>query len=124
MARYFIGRSGVTVPIKTTEQRDAIVAPAEGAVIYNTDTDKLNVRTATAWQEVGAAGGESPILSKTMSVDVPASVWTLTHNLNRFPSVTIVDSAGTEVIGDVAYTDANTVTATFGSAFSGVAYIN
>lgn len=55
---------------------------------------------------------------------IPATNWTITHNLNKFPSVTIVDSANTEVVGDVQYTNNNTLTVTFSSAFSGKAYLN
>lgn len=54
----------------------------------------------------------------------PAATWTITHNLNKFPSVTVVDSANTEVIGDVQYTNNTTLTVAFSSAFSGKAYLN
>ncbi len=53
-----------------------------------------------------------------------AASWTITHNRGWYPSVTIVDSAGTEVVGDVDYVDKNTVTVTFRAAFSGKAYLN
>jgi len=53
-----------------------------------------------------------------------SATWTITHNLNCFPSVTIVDSAGTVVIGDVSYTNANTLVVTFVAAFGGKAYLN
>jgi len=53
---------------------------------------------------------------------VAASTWTVQHNLNKRPSVTIVDSAGNLVIGDVQY-DAidplNKLTVTFSTNFSG-----
>jgi hypothetical protein len=54
----------------------------------------------------------------------PAGVWVITHNLNKFPSVTVVDSALSVVIGEVRYIDENTVELTFSGAFSGRAYIN
>jgi hypothetical protein len=54
----------------------------------------------------------------------PASVWHIVHNLNRYPAVSIVDSAGSSVIGDVNYDDANTVTINFAAGFSGKAYLN
>ena len=58
-----------------------------------------------------------------------SNTWTITHNLNRFPSVTVVDSADTIVYGTVVYNSANQLTITFfqgGSAlaFSGKAYLN
>lgn len=55
----------------------------------------------------------------------PASaVWTVSHGLGKFPSVTVIDSAGTEVVGDVVHIDANTTEITFSAAFSGKAYFN
>lgn len=55
---------------------------------------------------------------------VPSSTWIITHNLGRYPSISIVDSAGNEVIGDVQYIDNNTVKISFTVAFSGTAYLN
>jgi hypothetical protein len=54
----------------------------------------------------------------------PSITWAITHNLNKYPSVTIVDSAGTVVEGDVAYSNTNSVVVTFSSTFSGKAYFN
>ena len=58
-----------------------------------------------------------------------SNTWTITHNLNRFPSVTVVYSANTIVHGTVVYNSVNQLTVTFfqaGSAlaFSGKAYLN
>lgn len=54
----------------------------------------------------------------------PAITWTITHGLNKYPSVMVVDSAGTEVIGEIHYVDLNTVQITFSSGFSGKAFCN
>lgn len=55
----------------------------------------------------------------------PASaLWTIAHGMGRRPSVTIVDSAGTVVIGRVKYVDQNTIQLTFSAQFSGTAYLN
>ena len=53
-----------------------------------------------------------------------SATWSINHNLNKYPSVSVVDSAGTYVVGDVAYIDANNLTVSFQSAFSGKAYMN
>lgn len=55
---------------------------------------------------------------------IPSDKWSIAHNLGKFPSVAVVDSAGTEVIGDVQHIDDNNLTITFSSAFSGKAYLN
>lgn len=54
----------------------------------------------------------------------PSSTWNIGHNLSRFPSVTMVDSANTVVIGDVNYTDVNNLVITLSSAFAGKAFLN
>ena len=53
-----------------------------------------------------------------------ATVWNIQHNLNKHPSVTVIDSAGTKVYGDIEYIDNNNVRVTFTSAFAGRAYLN
>jgi hypothetical protein len=55
---------------------------------------------------------------------VAASTWVINHTLNKFPSVSIVDSAGTQVNGQVTYNSTSQITITFSSAFSGEAFLN
>lgn len=55
---------------------------------------------------------------------VALNVWTITHGLNKKPSVTVVDSTDRTVIGQVDYLDNNSLTITFKSAFKGEAYLN
>jgi hypothetical protein len=52
------------------------------------------------------------------------SVWAIPHNLAKYPSVTIIDSNGFTVVGDINYVNVNNVTLTFSESFSGVAYLN
>jgi hypothetical protein len=52
-----------------------------------------------------------------------ATTWTVTHTLGGRPSVTVVDSTGTVVIGEVQYNSDTQVTITFSAAFSGSAYL-
>lgn len=53
-----------------------------------------------------------------------SSIWIVDHQMGRYPSVTVVDSAGTMVFGEVVYDNENQVTITFTAAFSGKAYLN
>ena len=55
---------------------------------------------------------------------VPAATWVVTHNLNKFPSVSVVDTANTSGFGAVEYNSANQLTITFSGAFAGKAYLN
>ena len=50
--------------------------------------------------------------------------WTIVHNLNKHPSVSVVDSAGNLVIGEVTYIDLNSIEIKFTSSFSGKCYLN
>jgi hypothetical protein len=50
--------------------------------------------------------------------------WVVNHNLNKFASVNVVDTANSEIIADVTYNSANQLTITFSTPISGKAYIN
>ena len=54
----------------------------------------------------------------------PSSTWVINHNLNKNPSITVVDSGGSEVEGAVTINSLNQITITFCGAFSGKAYLN
>lgn len=53
-----------------------------------------------------------------------SAIWIIQHNLEKYPSVDVVDSAGTVVVGEVEYIDLNTIEVSFIGAFSGTAYLN
>lgn len=55
---------------------------------------------------------------------VASELWIVKHKLRRYPSVTVVDTGGNVVVGDVRYEDENTVELEFSAAFSGTAYFN
>lgn len=55
---------------------------------------------------------------------VASSTWVVNHNLNKKCSVTVTDSAGTVVQGEVIYNSLNQVTINFSAAFSGEAFCN
>ena len=55
---------------------------------------------------------------------VPASVWNIQHNLNKFPSVSVVDTSNTNVFSQIDYVDSNNLTITNTAQFAGKAYLN
>lgn len=55
---------------------------------------------------------------------IPSTIWTVNHNLGKYPAAAAVDTAGSVVMGQVDYLDTNNITITFNASFSGVAYIN
>lgn len=57
---------------------------------------------------------------------IPSDTWIITHQLNRYVSVTVIDSANEQVQGKVEYLSSdplNTVVVSFSAGFSGTAYI-
>jgi hypothetical protein len=56
--------------------------------------------------------------------NIPSTTWHINHNLNKFPSVTVIDSANTEVEGDIIHINENQCQLIFSAAFSGKAIFN
>lgn len=54
----------------------------------------------------------------------PSDTWVIPHFLGFQPNVSVTDSSGGSVIGDVHYDSTTTLTITFGAAFSGQAYLS
>ena len=55
---------------------------------------------------------------------ITSDTWIIEHNLNKFPSVTLVDSAGTQFQGRVEYIDENVCKVTMNGATKGKAFLN
>jgi hypothetical protein len=84
----------------------------------------------------GNAGLMGQVLSKTLNgtewsnrtftfnQTVSTNIWNISHNIGSYPAVTVVDSVGNFVVGDVSYTDDRSLTLTFKTAFKGKAYLN
>lgn len=53
-----------------------------------------------------------------------SDMWTIVHNLGKFPSITVVDSAGTVVTGEIVLQTTEQAVISFNGAFSGKAYCN
>jgi hypothetical protein len=67
---------------------------------------------------------EFPAVAFAYTQQTASNTWTINHNLNFNPNVTVVDSAGTNVEGEVRYVNSNQLTISFQSAFSGYAYLS
>lgn len=55
---------------------------------------------------------------------IVADTWVIAHGLGYYPNVTVEDSSGTTVEGEITYDSPDQVTLTFSAAFSGVAYLS
>jgi hypothetical protein len=54
----------------------------------------------------------------------PSNEWLINHNLGAYPTVTIVDTAKTVIIGTIVYNNINQLTVSFNYDISGQAFIN
>lgn len=55
---------------------------------------------------------------------IASDTWEINHNLNKYPSVTLVDSANTQFVAQVVYTDKNNCVVYMNGATKGKAYLN
>lgn len=81
----------------------------------------LQVNSTATGVEFNTITGD---LSYNHSQVASATVWTVVHGLLKYPSVSVVDSGGNLVFGDVQYIDSSNLTITFTAAFSGNAFLN
>lgn len=100
---------------------DELAEVAEDDLVYVVD-----VSDATDSPEGTSKKAKAGALRRGYTHDQssPTTVWSVTHNLGRRPSVTVVDTAGTVWVGKVEYLSDNAVRISFGAAFAGKAYLN
>lgn len=110
----------VKTRIKGSQLRteDFIKSDASGEVDWDNDTDTASMK-AIAGLVSAAADKHFTYEWRTLLTTV-----TINHNLHKKPSVIVVDTAGTELFCDVAYTDDDNVTLTFSELVRGTAYFN
>ena len=106
--------SGTTVRVRDLEYITTLY-PTDGVLIVGSETEKLATISTL-----------SDMVDKHYVYEqaTPSAEWTVTHNLRKHPSIEVVDSAGTVVIGEYDYIDLNNVRLIFGGAFAGKAYFN
>ena len=94
--------------------------------IMNTIDNSVQEITSTGNIVVERTGNSITITDTTFVFDmaVAQTEWIIQHNLNKHPSVTIVDSAGTVGTCEVQFIDNNTCKIITNHAFKGVAYLN
>ena len=71
---------------------------------------------------LGSGGGSDKNFIFTQIT--PALVWNVNHDLDKFTSVTVVNSSNVVFQAQVVYIDTNNVIITFNSPFAGKAYLN
>jgi hypothetical protein len=97
---------------------------------YDKYTKKIEIISTETVHTVTLTSRDDSTLSDTIKYahihdqGTPSNQWTITHNLGKYPSVTIVDTANSEVIGEVDYLSNNQIKVSFSASFSGKAYLN
>ena len=92
---------------------------------YEDETNKPSINGVTlsgnkTSDDLGLVADKTYLHHQTVASDT----WVIVHNLNKYPSVAVIDSAGNEVIGEINYDDKNQVTLKFVGGFKGVATLN
>lgn len=120
-----------------------VVHPNEAKIITKVEQQAIKVKVTPGYihpkvhpasmilqdddhQFITAAEREILLKGSTYTHDQQTSsyTWVIEHNLGRYPAVSIVDSSGRLVVGNVQYTSNNIVTLTFKAKFAGKAYLN
>lgn len=118
-----IAVEGQSVQIAVEEQPVQIVVQEESVRIVVVE-EPVKILTVGIQGPQGPPGPASPGTTYIYSQNTPSTTWTIAHNLGQYPSVTVVDSGGTVVLGDVTYNSADQITLTFGVSHGGKAYLN
>lgn len=97
--------------------------PGKDATINGVNTLTLN---ATGVIDFNQVGDVATISSKSFIFEqaVLSDTWDIVHNLNKRPSVTVVDSAGTVFYPKVEYIDDNECIVSMNYPMLGFAYLN
>lgn len=91
-------------------------------VITSSSADLYLIQPDNTLRLIGSTGSGDKTFVFTQAV--ASDVWKIQHNLNKYPSVSIVDSGNNIVYGDVEYVDINNCVCHFSAPFSGKAYLN
>lgn len=98
----------------------------DGSAYVDTQTWRLYApKAAGQWPQtsiplVSTTGDGEATTTYVHVQDIPAAVWVMDHPLTYRPSVTLLDSSGAQVLGDVTY-EPGRVTARFSAPFAGLA---
>lgn len=92
-------------------------------VWIGTDDPINTAPTVELWYDVDAVAPTGGV-AYAFNQSVSAATWTVVHGLGWMPNVTVIDSSGAVVEGDISYDSINQVTLRFSGAFSGVAYLS
>jgi hypothetical protein len=109
--------TNITRKFSTSKIKAVLTQGARGKSAYEIWLEEGNIGTV---QDFLNAMDKNFIHNQT----IPSASWTITHNLGKFPSVTVVDEDDNVYYGEIIYNNNNSITINFTGAFSGKAYLN
>lgn len=90
--------------------------------LYNRNLpDQHSIDAITGLREALETGADKTYVHEQ---GIASDTWEIQHNLNKYPSVTLVDSANTQFEAQVIYNDKNNCTVYMNGATKGKAYLN
>ena len=112
---------GFLPPRMTDVQRDAIVTPATGLIVFNTTTNQLNIFNGTSW---GAVGGGTFVSNFTgtsiTATNDSTQVWRYTGGAAQtLASINVSALSGGSIIEIVGTDSTNTLTVPFSDVLNG-----
>lgn len=111
--------SEVSVEVAPPPVIEVVLSADQGPKGAKGDTGDTGPQGATGPQ--GPPGTDKHYTHDQMTA---SDTWTVVHNLGKFPAVSVVDSAGSEVEGLISHVSNNSLILEFSAAFSGKAYCN
>ena len=114
--------SNVLYNCSCTIQEIVVQVPTPTQIIVG--TGQGGARGVQGIQGVQGISGVANDVSYQHVQGASSAIWTITHNLNFYPNITTMDSAGAACEGEIEYLNRNTVRVTFSSPFSGEAYLS
>lgn len=120
---YIVGHVAGSSSVTVQRGKDGTSARA-----HPEDTIWVHGVVASDFEELtgpqGPEGPPGPDFRYIHDQPIASAVWTINHNLNGFPNVTVIDSANEIVEGHIVYTSGNTIRLEFTGGFSGKAYLS
>jgi hypothetical protein len=116
----------MSVKVIVKDQNVAVTSNPHRTSITKTKTQSVNVNRGPAGPrglqgEIGPSGSSIQYIHHQPT---SSDVWEIDHDLDKKPSVTVVDSADSVVIGDVIYVSNGQIIVEFNAPFTGKAYLN
>jgi len=84
----------------------------------------LDIAGDAAEAMANEAMGSGSDLTYVHTQGVSATTWNVTHNLGKYPAVTVIDSGGTEFEAEITHTSTNALTVSLALAVTGTATCN